>query len=151
VIRPSLTCECGRRMWLPYRKSPAGLSEPEWTPKEFLTREIGCPECGRAFTYGVRDVRWVEGAEIDPITGAHEVSCWHVETVCNEQRCELPIQFHWLTGGNSGPEEIRFRTLRLFEREFFKNLLCGRGHQPGTRVPTVRRVGYTTEPQLPNR
>jgi hypothetical protein len=128
-------------MWLPYPKSQPGLSEPEWTPKELLSREVACPECGRASGYSARDVRWAEAEEIDPITGTEEVVCWRIETACKEQRCELPIGFHWLTGGESGPEEVRFRTLRLFERGFFKNLLCGRGHPPGTRIPEVRRVG----------
>jgi hypothetical protein len=141
MIRPSLTCDCGCRMWLPYRESQPGLSEPGWAPKEFLSREMACPECGRTSPYGVRDVRWAEGAEVDPIAGGDEVGCWLIETVCNEPRCQLPIGFHWLTGGHSGPEEVRFRTLRLFERGFFKNLLCGRGHPPGTRIPGVRRIG----------
>jgi hypothetical protein len=141
MIRPFLNCACGRCMWLPYPKSQPGVSEPEWTPKEFLSREVACPECGRTSGYSARDVRWAEGAAIDPVTGGEEVVCWYVETACNEHLCELPIGFHWLTGGQSGPEEIRFRALRLFERGFFKNLLCGRGHQPGTRIPGVRRVG----------
>lgn len=140
MIRPCLTCACGRCMWLPYPRSQPGLSGPEWTPKEFLSRELACPECGLASAYTVRDVRWAEGAEIDPISGG-DVVCWYIETVCCEQQCELPIGFHWLTGAHSGPEEVRFRTLRLFERGFFKNLLCGRGHAPGTRIPMVRRVG----------
>jgi hypothetical protein len=110
-------------------------------PKELLSREIACPECGRAYGYSARDVRWAEGAPIDPLTGSDEVACWWVETACNEPLCELPVGFHWLTGVESGPEEVRFRTLRLFERGFFKNLLCGRGHPPGTRIPAVRRVG----------
>jgi len=126
-------------MWLPYPKSQPGLSEAEWTPKDFLSRDIACPECGRASAYTVRDVRW--GAGEDPIMGQESFACWSIDTVCNEQSCELAIGFHWLTGGQSGPEEIRFLTLRLFEREFFKNLRCGRGHLPGTRIPSVRRVG----------
>jgi hypothetical protein len=128
-------------MWLPYRKAQAGLSEPEWTPKEFLSQVVSCPECGRASIYTLKDVRWAEGAEIDLITDSGNVMCWCIETTCNEPLCQLPIGFHWLTDGQSGPEEIRFRTLRLFERGFFKNLLCGRGHPPGTRIPGVRRVG----------
>jgi hypothetical protein len=141
MIRPSLTCECGHCMWLPYPKPQSGLSAPEWTPKEFLLREVACPECGRASSYSARDVRWAEGAKIDPLTGRGGVVCWCIETGCNESRCELPVGFHWLTGGQSGPEEVRFRTLRLFEQGFFKNLQCGRGHPPGTRIPGVRRVG----------
>jgi len=77
----------------------------------------------------------------DVSVGRELFTCWCVETVCNEQRCELPIGFHWLTGGRSGPEEVRFRTLRLIERGFFENLRCGRGHAPGTRIPVVHRVG----------
>jgi hypothetical protein len=141
MIRPSLTCGCGRCMWLPYPKSQAGLNDPEWTPKELLSQEVACPECGRAASYTARDVRWAEGGEVDPITGSEEVVCWCIETACTEPLCQLPVSFHWLTGGQSGPEEVRFRTLRLFERGFFKNLLCGRGHPPGTRVPGVRRLG----------
>jgi hypothetical protein len=138
MIRPSLTCACGRCMWVPYPKSQPSLSEPEWAPKEFLSREVVCPECGRAAAYIARDVRW---AEPDPAIGSETAACWCIETVCGEPRCELPIVFHWLTGGQSGLEEIRFLTLRLFERGFFKNLQCGRGHSPGTRIPAVRRVG----------
>ena len=141
MIRPSLTCLCGNRMLLPYPKSQPGLSGPEWTPNEFLSREVACSECGRASAYSKRDVRWAEVADAGPVTGIGEATCWYVETACNQELCELPIAFHWLAGGHSGPEEIRFLTLRLFERGFFKNLLCGRGHPPGTRVPTVRRVG----------
>lgn len=141
MIRPSLTCGCGCCMGLPYRRAQTGLSGPEWTPKEFLSRELACPECGRATTYSARDVRWAEAAEIDPMTGSGDIICWSIETFCDEQLCQLPIGFHWLTGGQSGPEEVRFRTLRLFEQGFFKNLLCGRGHPPGTRIPGVRRVG----------
>ena len=141
MIRPSLTCTCGRCMWLPYPRSKSPLSEPEWTPNEFLSREIVCPECGRTSAYTKRDVRWAEADGIDPVTGAEDAVCWYVETICREPQCELPIGFHWLTGGQSGQEEIRLRTVRLFEGGFFKNLLCGRGHPPGTRVPTVRRVG----------
>ncbi len=128
-------------MWLPYRTSKPGLRGPAWTPKEFLSREVACPECGQASAYSPRDVRWVEGAETDSITGGEDAICWCIETLCNEQLCEMPMSFHWLTGGHSGPEEIRFLALRLFERGFFKNLLCGRGHPPGTRVPGVGRVG----------
>jgi hypothetical protein len=141
MIRPSLTCTCGRCMWLPYRAAQPGLSGPEWTPKEFLSREVACPDCGQVSTYTVRDVRWADGPGITPATGSGEVFCWHVETACSEPLCQLPVGFHWLTDGQSGPEEVRFRTLRLFERGFFKNLLCGRGHLPGTRNPGVRRVG----------
>lgn len=143
MIRPSLNCACGYCMWLPYANSQPGSSETEWTPKEFLSREVACPECGRAAVYSARDVRWAEGAEIDPLTGLENVTCWCIETACNEPLCELPIGFHWLTGGHSGPEAIRFRTLRLFERGFFKNLVCGRGHAPGTRIPAARRVAGT--------
>jgi hypothetical protein len=140
MIRPSLTCSCGYCMLLPCRGAQPDLNT-EWTPKEFLSREVACPKCGRASAYTLRDVRWAEGEEIDPLTGTDETACWCIETVCKEQRCELPIGFHWLTGGQSGPEEVRFQTLRLFERGFFKNLLCGRGHPSGTRIPGVRRVG----------
>jgi hypothetical protein len=141
MIRPFLNCVCGFCLWLPYPKTKPGLSEPEWTPKEYLSREIACPTCGRASAYSARDVRWGEGGESDPITGTDEVACWYIETACKERLCQLPIGFHWLTGGQSGPEEVRFQTLRLFERTFFKNLLCGRGHPPGTRIPGVRRLG----------
>jgi hypothetical protein len=141
MIRPCLRCVCGRSMWLPYPKSQPGSSDPEWTPKEFLSQEIACGECGRASAYTARDVRWAEGAPIDPITGSDEAVCWCIETTCNEPQCELPVGFHWLTGGQSGPEEVRFLALRLFEREFFNSLLCGRGHPPGTRMPVARRVG----------
>ena len=128
-------------MWLPYRKAQPRLSGPEWTPKEFLSLEVACPECGRASAYTARDVRWAEGAEIDPTTGGEDGTCWYIETSCIEQRCQMPIKFHWLTGRQGGPEEVRFRTLRLFEQGFFKNLLCGRGHPPGNRIPGVCRVG----------
>jgi len=141
MIRPSLTCACGHCMWLPYRKALPEMSGPEWTPKEFLSKEIACPECGRASTYSARDVRWAQAPDIDPTTGSGDFMCWCIETSCGEQLCELPIRFHWLTGAQSGPEEIRFRTVRLFEQGFFKSLLCGRGHPPGTRIPGVRRVG----------
>ncbi|MFZ0285401.1 MAG: hypothetical protein WAL32_09235 [Terriglobales bacterium] len=141
MIRPSLTCECGHSLWLPYRTAQPAPSGPEWTPNEFLAREIACPECGRTSAYTLRDVRWAKGAEIDPAAGSGNFICWCVETSCNEPLCQLPVEFHWLTEGQSGPEEIRFRTLRLFESGFFKNLLCGRGHAPGTRIPGVRRIG----------
>ena len=138
MIRPFVTCTCGRRMWLPYLKN---TSETVWSAKEFLAREIVCPECGHVSHYVIRDVRWARGEEIDPVTGSTEVACWLIETGCNDPHCELTIGFHWLTAANSGPEEVRFRTLRLFERGFFKNLICGRGHHPGTKIPAVRRVG----------
>jgi hypothetical protein len=126
-------------MWLPSPASAADFLKEPWTPKESLSREVACSECGRVSGYTVRDVRW--GMSDDPSVGQELFTCWCIETLCNELRCELPIGFHWLTGGQRGPEEIRFLTLRLFERRFFKNLLCGRGHPPGIRVPTVRRVG----------
>src|SRR5579863_1446755 len=141
MIRPSLTCACGHCMWLPYRKALPEMSGPEWTPKEFLSKEIACPECGQASIYSARDVRWAQAPDIDPTTGSGDFMCWCIETSCGEQLCELPIRFHWLTGAQSGPEEIRFRTVRLFEQGFFKSLLCGLGHPPGTRIPGVRRVG----------
>ena len=139
MLRPHLTCECGKYMWLPSPLSATDFLKEACTPKEVLSREVACPECGRASAYTARDVRW--GMDDDVNVGRELFTCWCVETVCNEQRCELPIGFHWLTGGQSGPEEVRFRTLRLIERGFFKNLRCGRGHAPGTRVPVVRRVG----------
>jgi hypothetical protein len=141
MIRPSLTCICGRCMWLPYRKAQPGLKEPEWTPKEFLSRDVACPECGRTSAYSARDVRWAQAPKTDPITASGDAICWFVETSCNEQLCQLPVGFHWLTGDESGPEEVRFRTRSLFERGFFKNPQCGRGHPPGARIPDVRRVG----------
>ena len=139
MLRPHLTCECGKRMWLPSPTSAADFLKEPWTPKECLSREVACSECGRASVYTARDVRW--GMDYDPSVGHELFTCWYIETICNEQRCELPIGFHWLTSGQSGPEEIRFLTLRLFERGFFKNVLCGRGHPPGVRTPAVRRVG----------
>jgi hypothetical protein len=126
-------------MWLPSPTSAAAFLKEPWTPKEFLSREVACPECGRASIYTAREVRWDTGH--DPSIGNELFSCWCIETLCHEERCALPIGFHWLTSGQSGPEEIRFLTLRLFERGFFQNLLCGRGHRPGTRIPGVRRVG----------
>ena len=140
MIRPSLNCGCGFCLWLPYPASPGSQNEGDWTPKDFLSREIACPECGNTATYSARDVRWADAGTVEHAPGSDAAICWYIETVCDEPQCELAIGFHWLTGGQSGPEEVRFRTLRLFERGFFKNLVCGRGHRPGTRIPGARRV-----------
>ena len=88
MLRPHLTCECGNRMWLPSPTSAADFLKEPWTPKESLSREVACSACGRASAYTVRDVRWGMGE--DPSIGQELFSCWCIETVCAEPRCELP-------------------------------------------------------------
>jgi hypothetical protein len=125
------------------RLPSAGFSDTKesqvWSPKDYLSREVACPECGRAATYTAKDVRW---GNVGPETSAPGSGlCWCIEAGCNESLCDLPIEFHLLTDAQKGTEEIRFLMLRLFERGFFQNLVCGRGHAPGkNKIRAVRRV-----------
>ena len=142
MICPSLRCPCGQSIRLPYPSARETVSiPPGWAPKEVLAREVACLECGRTLPYTVRDVRWDQVPQPDPNSGRADVVCWGIETGCEEELCDLPIEFHILTDAQKGPEEIRFLILRLFERGFFPKLICGRGHRPvRNRIRTVRRV-----------
>jgi len=137
---PSLRCACGYCMRLPYPRFPQ-VKPSQWAQarKGILSLEVGCPQCGRASLYTTRDVRWDTPV---PEGGAgHGAICWRIETGCDEQLCDLPVEFHLLTHWHTRAEEIRLLMLRLLERGFFKKLKCGRGHSPGSgRIRAVRRV-----------
>jgi hypothetical protein len=145
MICPSLKCLCGEFLWLPYpRFQGTEASRSTWSPpKEILLREIACLSCGRVTSYTARDVRWEQfPPHEDQTPGSGDVVCWCIEAECDEVLCDLTIEFHILARAQRGAEEIRFSMLRLFERNFFQGLLCGRGHPPSkTRVRAVRRVG----------
>jgi hypothetical protein len=132
-------------MRLPYLSFTEAESSPSrWSPpKEILLREVACPECGRMASYTGRDVRWVQVPQSEEqSSGGRDVICWCIEAGCDEELCDLPIEFHILMGAEKGTEEIRLSMLRLLEKRFFQGLLCGRGHPPGkARIRAVRRVG----------
>jgi len=140
MVRPWLTCTCGHSMPLPYsRFAEIRPSQSAWSPAEILSREVACPECGRASLYTSRDVRWQQ-TDTGEVSG-QGVICWCIETGCNEPLCDLPVEFHFLADGERGAAEIRLSMLRLFEQGFFQKLICGRGHPPGkSRIRAVRRV-----------
>lgn len=141
MVHPSLKCSCGNSMRLPYLSFPEiKPSQSAWSPKEYLSRDVACPACGSIALYATKDVHWDQAA-LDPGAATPGALCWCIETGCSEPLCNLPIEFHLLTDAQKGAEEIRFLMLRLFERGFFQNLICGRGHAPGkNKIRGVRRV-----------
>lgn len=127
-------------MRLPYPRFPE-VKPSQWahTRKRILSREVACPECGRASLYKTRDIHWDQAAP-DHIS-SQGVICWRIESGCNEPLCDLAVEFHLLTDLHRREEEIRLLMLRLLERGFFHKLKCGRGHPPGkSRIRGVRRV-----------
>ena len=139
MVHPFLKCACGNSMALPYPRFPEIKATQAWSPKGVLAREVACPECGRASLFTPRDVHW-DQVSPDGSSGLG-VICWCIEAECNETLCDLPVEFHLLTDGQRGTEEVRLLMLRLFEGGFFRSLICGRGHPPAkTRIRAVRRV-----------
>jgi len=144
MLCPSLRCLCGHSMWLPYSSSQdKELSQSKWSPKGVLSREVACPECGRVASYTARDVRWVQTVRPEDQTpGDGDVICWCIETGCDEELCDMPIEFHILSKALNGTEEVRFSMLRLFKNKSLQGVTCGRGHAPGkSRIRAVNRVG----------
>jgi len=133
---PILNCaHCGHTIWLPRPQSPE--KEGTGSLEEILGRKIACSECGVAVPYAPRDIEW-EGSS--PLND--DRVCWHIETGCEEERCQSPIAFHILADAKRSSEEIRFLMSTRLAEQFFKGLICGRGHVPGkNRIREVRVLG----------
>lgn len=115
--------------------------QSNWTPRGILLKDIACLRCGHVSSYTARDVRWMQVPQNDYGPDAGNAICWCIETACDEELCDLPIEFHILSPGQKGQEEVRFSLLRLFEKRFLQGLTCGRGHPPGkTGIRAVRKV-----------
>lgn len=142
MLWPSLKCQCGCSMQLPRSSSrPEEVNQSTWTPRGILLKDIACLQCGRAASYTVRDVRWLQVPHDDHSPDGGNVICWCIETACDEELCDLPIEFHVLSRAQKGQEEVRFSMLRLFEKRFLQGLSCGRGHPPGkSGIRAVRKV-----------
>ena len=142
MLWPSLRCHCGYFMQLPC-SSPQEkeVMQSSWTPRGILLRNIACLQCGRVSSYSTRDVRWVQVPQEGHSPDGGNVICWCIETACDEELCDLPIEFHILSRSQKGQEEVRFSMLRLFEKRFLRGLTCGRGHPPGkSGIRAVRKV-----------
>lgn len=129
-------------MWLPYAATPeAALTQANWSPKAVLSRDIACLECGRVLSYAAKDVCWERISAPGHGPGSANIVCWCVETGCEEELCDLGIEFHLLTMAQKGMEEIRLLLRRLLEKKFFQKLSCGRGHSvAGAKIRNIQRV-----------
>lgn len=142
MLWPSITCDCGCSMPLPCSSSQQKEVDPStWKSHGILFKDIACLKCGRVASYTTRGVRWVQVSQDGHSPHGENVICWCIETACDEELCDLPIEFHILSRSQKGQEEVRFSVLRLFEKQFFQGLSCGRGHPPGKGgIRAVRKV-----------